>query len=387
MAKRNAQGAGSIRERKDGLWEARYTVGRNPATGKQVRKSVYGKTQQEVRKKLTAITSDLDNGVFTEPSKLTFGNWLKIWLDEYCGSIKPRTKSLYENCIEYRIKPFLGSVKLQKLKPAMIQKFYNDALNGKQDNKKAISPKTVKNLHGIVHKALQQAVEIGYIKLNPAAVCVLPKVQKAKINPMDEQQTKLFIKAIANEPLRRLFLVALFTGMREGEVIGLTWDNVDLKNGTIYITQQLQRHDGEYKLMPPKNSKSRLIVPAPYIMDILKEEQTAQKENRLKAGPLWENKKGFVFTNAIGGHYSQQYVHKKFKNVVQSIEMPSLRFHDLRHTYAVAAIRAGDDIKTVSEKLGHASVAFTLDIYGHVTDEMKQSSAERMQAYIDRLQA
>lgn len=387
MTKRNAQGAGSIRERKDGLWEARYTVGRNPATGKQVRRSVYGKTQQEVRKKLTAITSDLDNGVFTEPSKLTFGNWLKIWLDEYCVSIKPRTKSLYENCIEYRIKPFLGSVKLQKLKPAMIQKFYNDALNGKQDNKKAISPKTVKNLHGIVHKALQQAVEIGYIKLNPAAVCVLPKVQKAKINPMDEQQTKLFIKAIANEPLRRLFLVALFTGMREGEVIGLTWDNVDLKNGTIYITQQLQRHDGEYKLMPPKNSKSRLIVPAPYIMDILKEEQTAQKENRLKAGPLWENKNGFVFTNAIGGHYSQQYVHKKFKNVVQSIEMPSLRFHDLRHTYAVAAIRAGDDIKTVSENLGHASVAFTLDIYGHVTDEMRQSSAERMQAYIDRLQA
>ena len=387
MTKRNAQGAGSIRERKDGLWEARYTVGRNPATGKQVRKSVYGKTQKEVRKKLTAITSDLDNGVFTEPSKLTFGNWLKIWLDEYCVSIKPRTKSLYENCIEYRIKPFLGSVKLQKLKPAMIQKFYNDALNGKQDNKKAISPKTVKNLHGIVHKALQQAVEIGYIKLNPAAVCVLPKVQKAKINPMDEQQTKLFIKAIANEPLRRLFLVALFTGMREGEVIGLTWDNVDLKNGTIYITQQLQRHDGEYKLMPPKNSKSRLIVPAPYIMDILKEEQTAQKENRLKAGLLWENKNGFVFTNAIGGHYSQQYVHKKFKNVVQSIEMPSLRFHDLRHTYAVAAIRAGDDIKTVSENLGHASVAFTLDIYCHVTDEMRQSSAERMQAYIDRLQA
>lgn len=387
MTKRNAQGAGSIRERKDGLWEARYTVGRNPATGKQVRRSVYGKTQQEVRKKLTAITSDLDNGVFTEPSKLTFGNWLKIWLDEYCVSIKPRTKSLYENCIEYRIKPFLGSVKLQKLKPAMIQKFYNDALNGKQDNKKAISPKTVKNLHGIVHKALQQAVEIGYIKLNPAAVCVLPKVQKAKINPMDEQQTKLFIKAIANEPLRRLFLVALFTGMREGEVIGLTWDNIDLKNGTIYITQQLQRHDGEYKLMPPKNSKSRLIVPAPYIMDILKEEQTAQKENRLKAGPLWENKNGFVFTNAIGGHYSQQYVHKKFKNVVQSIEMPSLRFHDLRHTYAVAAIMAGDDIKTVSENLGHASVAFTLDIYGHVTDEMRQSSAERMQAYIDRLQA
>lgn len=387
MAKRSAQGAGSIRERKDGLWEARYTVGRNPATGKQVRKSVYGKTQQEVRKKLTAITSDLDNGVFIEPSKLTFGNWLKIWLDEYCGSIKPRTKSLYENCIEYRIKPFLGSVKLQKLKPAMIQKFYNDALNGKQDNKKAISPKTVKNLHGIVHKALQQAVEIGYIKLNPAAVCVLPKVQKAKINPMDEQQTKLFIKAISNEPLRRLFLVALFTGMREGEVIGLTWDNVDLKNGTIHITQQLQRHDGEYKLMPPKNSKFRLIVPAPYIMDILKEEQTAQKENRLKAGPLWENKKGFVFTNAIGGHYSQQYVHKKFKNVVQSIEMPGLRFHDLRHTYAVAAIRAGDDIKTVSENLGHASVAFTLDIYGHVTDEMRQSSAERMQAYIDRLQA
>lgn len=387
MAKRNAQGAGSIRERKDGLWEARYTVGRNPATGKQIRKSIYGKTQQEVRKKLTAVTSDLDNDVFAEPSKLSFGDWLKIWLNEYCGSVKPRTKTLYENCIEYRIKPFLGSVKLQKLKPAMIQKFYNDALNGKQDGKKAISPKTVKNLHGIIHKALQQAVEIGYIKLNPAAVCVLPKVQKAKINPLDEKQTKQFILAIENNPLRRLFLVALFTGMREGEIIGLTWDNVDLKKGTIHIEQQLQRHEGEYKLFPPKNSKPRMIVPAPYVMDILREELTAQKENRLKAGPLWENEKGFVFTNAIGGHYSQQYVHEKFKRAVRSIGLPDLRFHDLRHSYAVAAIRAGDDIKTVSENLGHASVAFTLDIYGHVTDEMKQSSAERMQAYINTLQA
>lgn len=169
--------------------------------------------------------------------------------------------------------------------------------------------------------------------------------------------------------------------------MGLCWDSVDFAAGTISIRQQLQRHERGYILAPPKNGKPRLILPAPFVMQLLREEKAAQAEDQLKAGALWENEQGFVFTNQIGQHMKRQTVYKHFKNVVEAIGLPSVRFHDLRHSYAVAAIRAGDDLKTVSENLGHASVSFTLDVYGHVTGDMRKSSADKMQNYISALQA
>lgn len=385
MAKRNAQGSGSIRERKDGLWEARYTVGKNPATGKPIRKSIYGKTQREVRKKLASVTVSIDEGIYTEPSKITFGQWLTIWLTQYCGAVKPRTKLLYENTIEYRIRPFLGPMRLLELTPVILQNFYNNSIQGKYKDRKAISAKTLRNMHGIIHKALQQAVSVGYIKNNPAGACVLPKPQRKELCPLDEAQTKAFIQAIEGDPFRRLFLVALFTGMREGEILGLCWNNVNLETGTLTICQQLQLHEGKYVVMAPKNGKPRTISLPPYVVDILKEQRKEQAENRLKAGSLWENS-GYVFTNEIGQHIKRQTLYRHFKKAVEAIGLPSVRFHDLRHSYAVAALRAGDDVKSVSENLGHASVAFTLDVYGHVTEDMRKSSADRMQAYINSLQ-
>lgn len=131
MAKRTAQGAGDPSASGPmGLWEARYTVGRDPATGKQVQKSVYGKTQQEVRKKLTAAASDLDKGIYSEPQKITLGEWLCIWLEQYCGAVKPRTLTLYHSTVEYRVAPFLGALPLSRLSPVVLQKFYNDSLAG-----------------------------------------------------------------------------------------------------------------------------------------------------------------------------------------------------------------------------------------------------------------
>lgn len=387
MAKKSAQGSGSIRQRKDGLWEARYTIGRDPATGKQIRKSVYGKTQQEVRKKMTAANADIDKGIYTEPSKITFSQWLEIWLSEYCGAVKPRTLTLYQNTVKIRVKPFLGQIQLCRLTPVIFQKYYNDSIKGNLKGLDAISAKTVKNVHGIIHKALQKAVELGYLKSNPVSACVLPKAQRKELHPLNEAQTKAFMKALEREPFRRLFLVALFTGIREGELLGLTWEAVNFEDGTIRIFQQLQRHNGKYSFFPPKNNKSRIIAPAPYVMDLLREERKAQTEKRLLAGKLWDNKMNLIFTFEDGRNLTHQWIYKKFKDITADIGIFDVRFHDLRHSYAVAALRMGDDVKTVSENLGHASVAFTLDVYGHVTDEMKKSSAERMQAYITALNA
>ena len=173
--------------------------------------------------------------------------------------------------------------------------------------------------------------------------------------------------------------------MREGEIIGLKWDRVDFDKGTILIDRQLHREKkkgGKYVFAPLKNGKSRTVMPAPFVMALLRKQRAHQAEMRFTAAELWEDS-GLVFTDELGHHLATHTVYKNFKALVASIGRPDARFHDLRHSYAVASIRSGDDIKTVQENLGHATAAFTLDKYGHVTEQMKQASAERMEHYID----
>lgn len=380
---RGAQGAGTIRQRKDGRWEARYTVGRDPGTGKQIQRSVYGATQQEVRKKLAQLTTALDNGTYKEPCKMTVGQWLDIWTADYMGGVKPSTAFLYGEQIRLHIRPALGAVKLEALNTHTIQGFYN-GLSNERDGGKALSPKSVKNIHGILHKALQQAVVVGYIRINPADACTLPRVEKKEISPLDEEQIAAFLKATEGHRHELLYKVALFTGMREGEVLGLMWDCVDFEKGTITIKRQLRREQkkgGAYYITTPKNGKPRTITPAPWVMKLLRSQKARQAEQQLKMGPLWENS-GMVFTNETGGYLSYRTVYDCFKRIVAQMGTPSTRFHDLRHTFAVASLRAGDDIKTVQGNLGHHTAAFTLDVYGHVTEQMKKDSAQRMEGFI-----
>ena len=184
--------------------------------------------------------------------------------------------------------------------------------------------------------------------------------------------------------MEALFTVTLFTGLREGEVMGLMWDCVDFEAGTITVNKQLQRlrgGGGEYRFVSPKNGKSRVITPAASVMALLKRHRAAQAAQRLRAGKLWEDS-GLVFTDELGHHLAQAAIYRSFKKAAAAIGRPDARFHDLRHSYAVAAIRSGDDIKTVQETLGHATAAFTLDIYAHVTAQMREASAARMDAYI-----
>lgn len=201
---------------------------------------------------------------------------------------------------------------------------------------------------------------------------------------MDEKQIAAFFEAIKGHPYECLFTVALFTGIREGEVLGLLWERVDFKHGIITVDKQLQRGIGEdkgFRLVSTKNGKGRTISPAKAILDVLKLHHATQAQQRLIAGDAWEDR-GFVFTDALGRPLTKLTVYRAFKRVAAAIGRPDARFHDLRHSYAVAAIRSGDDIKTVQGNLGHATAAFTLDVYGHVTDQMKEASAARMAAFI-----
>lgn len=377
---RNAHGSGTIRKRKDGVWEGRYTAGYDPKTGKQMQKSVYGGSQSIVRKKLLAVCAAIDVGNHIEPSKLTLAQWLDIWLKDYTGSIKPLTLKSYKVVINNHIKPVLGSIKLSSLATHSIQIFYNNLFNGSEETP-GLSAKTIKNVHGVVHKALQQAVKINYIRDNPSNACDLPRVEKTKINPLDENQISIFIKAINGHQYENLFLVTLFTGMRQGEILGLTWDSVDLENGSIHIYQQLQRINGLYEFVSLKNDKTRNITLPPFINNLLQGHKAQQNQWRLMAGAAWDNS-NLVFSNQLGGHLCHVTVSRNYKKVVESIGLPDARFHDLRHSYAVAALQSGDDIKTVQENLGHHTASFTLDVYGHVSDRMKIDSANRMENFI-----
>lgn len=385
---RNAQGSGTIRQRKDGTWEARYTVGRDPGTGKQIQRSVYAATQREVQQKLRQVLSSVDAGTYVEPSKMTVSQWLEAWLAEYTGDVKPYTKRAYATNIKNHIKPALGALRLEKLTPLQVQKFYNECMRGEKN----LKPKTVKNIHGVLHSALKQAVMNGLIRSNPTESCTIPRIERMEIKPFDDAAEKSFLKAIEGDKYERLFIVDLYTGMRKGEILGLRWSDIDFDQGTITIAKQLQVEPfkgGRYYLAPLKNDKERIITPAPYVMQILRDQRRHQNEARLLAGSAWNEGDipGLVFTNEIGKHLCHQTIGTRYKKLVKAAGLPDARFHDMRHSYAVAAIRAGDDIKTVQSNLGHHSAAFTLDTYAHATAQMKKESADRMQAHIQAIKA
>lgn len=391
---RAAHGTGTIRKKtviRNGktyeFWEARYTAGADPGTGKQIQRSISGKTQKEVAQKLKAVLRDLDTHTYTAPNKMTLGEWLDTWLAEYVQpSVKPLTYSTYETRIRTRLKPSLGNIKLTELNATQIQALCNDLTR-----KEALAPKTVKNTHGILHKALAQAVDLKYIPFNPADSVKLPRMEKKEIEPLTEEEISAFLAELEKgEPLARLFMVTLFTGMREGEVCGLSWDAVNFTDGTITVKQQLQKGKEKgsgYYIATTKSGKARTITAAPYVMNLLKEQLAQQRKEHLEFGFAWQNEMNLVFTKPDGSFIPMQTVLKRFKKIAEKIGRPDARFHDLRHTYAVMSLQEGDDVKTVQQNLGHATASFTLDIYGHVSEKMKQDSAARMERFIAKVKA
>lgn len=383
MARKNAKGAGTIRKKivtRNGkpytYWEARITTGRDSGTGKQLQRSFTGKTQKEVREKMQAVAVEVNRGTYTAPSKLTVGQWLDIWLSDYLGGVKPATMTVYTNNVRRHIKPALGAVRLADLRPHMVQQFVNGL---------ELSPASVRLAYKVLHMALEKAVELDYLPRDPAARCELPRLEQKEIRPLDDHQVSALLEAVRGGLLGPLVTLALFTGLRKSELLGLTWDRIDFQRGTILIDRQLARMEhraGAGLFISPKSGKSRTISPAPSALKVLREQKRRQAEMRLLAGPTWDNPHGLVFTSELGGPLEHSRVESRFQAAVRSAGLSGVRLHDARHTYAVNAIRAGDDIKTIQGNLGHASAAFTLDRYGHFTERMQRDSAARMERFI-----
>jgi len=383
MSKRNANGLPSIRQRKDGSWEARITLGYDPGTGKQIQKSIYGKTQAEVRKKSSKALFSIDEGKYLESSKLTISEWLEIWLSEYAqNAVKFTTYESYVQISKTHICPKLGALRLSEISPLAIQSFYN------QLSADGLSPKTVKNVHGVLRRALQQAVSNRDLPSNPVDSCVLPKTPKKEMNVLDESDMARFLKEISGNRHETLFILALFSGMRQSEILGLKWDCVDFDDETIIVKQQLSKpkKDGEHILTSVKNNEVRAIAIAPSVFVLLAVHKEKQAEMRLSAEEYWVDD-NFVFTNDRGGHLTHSNIYKRFKGILSKIGINDVRFHDLRHSYATAALQSGSNIKALQKNLGHHSAGFTLATYAHVTKKGDRDSAMRMEAFIQDIKS
>ena len=379
MSKKKANGEGTIRQRSNGTWEGRLTIDGE-------RKSFYAKSKTELRKKLTDIQSQVDTSSFIDESDLTLSQWVKTWEEDCLQGVTQSTRSKYERDMRNYILPVIGKVRIRDLRPDIIRKVYRSM------EKKGLSEKTIKNAHGTLHTALEQAVTDELIKTNVCDKVKPPKQDKPKVvmRPLIDDEVKRFLQEIQGNRFESLYFVALFTGMRESELIGLTWDCVDFDRQTIHLYRQLKREEkkvGVYVFTKIKKKKERTFAPPSQVFDILKKVKRQQTEWKLKYGlsSSWKNKDNLVFTYEDGSNVSTRTVYNNFKAIVSRMGIKEVRFHDLRHTFATLALQNGVDVKTVSSILGHSTVAFTMDKYTHISNIMMKNGAEKMGAYINAL--
>ena len=349
-------------------------VGRDPDTGKMVTKNVLGKTQAEVKEKLRKAIDNSRQLDYTKEGKYTVGQWLDEWFDAY-AKVKVRASShqTYKGYIENHIKPNIGDIPIEKLTSLRLQKFYRKLLTEgrvprieSENQPKGLSAKTVRNIHQVISSAMSMAVKHKLILSNPAEGCELPKVEHKEMHTIPAEQLGAFLREAKESGVYELYYLDLATGLRRGELLGLKWDDIDLDQGVIHVRRQVYRIDGEVREVPLKTKHSyRSISISKDAVELLREMKTRRVSE-------------YVFPSPTGGPISPDSVLHMLHRVLKRAGLPSMRFHDLRHSFATLALQNGVDIKTVSGMLGHFSAGFTLDTYAHVTTAAQKEAANTM---------
>lgn len=374
MAKRRANGEGSIRKRKDGRWEGRYTAGRNPETGKPIYRNVLGKAQAEVKEKLKKAIEESGKLNFAMSGQYTVGQWMDVWF-ENCAKIKVRPSShqTYRGYIDHHIKPYIGDLQLNKLTSLDLQRLYKKLLgNGRveriesENQPKGLSPKTVRNINQVISSAMDFAIDQKFILTNPTNGCALPKIEHREMKTLTAEQLASFFQEAKESGVYEMYYIELATGLRRGELLGLKWEDINLEQGVIRVHRQVARINGKIVEGPLKTKNSyRTISIGEDAVGILKQ----QKE---------KGHSEYVFPSPTGGPISPDSVLHMLHRVLERAGLPKVRFHDLRHTFATLALQNGVDVKTVSGMLGHYSAGFTLDTYAHVTTQAQRQAARTM---------
>ena len=375
MAKKRANGEGSIRKRKDGRWEGRYTAGHDPETGKAIYKNVLGRSQAEVKEKLKQAIGEAHALDITKAGKYTVGEWMEVWFQDYAKiKVRPSSHQTYQGYIHNHIRPNIGDIPLEKLTSLELQKFYKKLLaQGRVDRveakgqPKGLSAKTVRNIHQILSSALKLAQEQRLILSNPAEGCALPRVEHQEMKTLTTVQLASFFREARESGVFELYYLELATGLRRGELLGLKWEDIDLERGDLRVRRQVSRINGEVVDAPLKTKNAYRTLP------LAEDTVIVLKEQRRKVG-----NSPWVFPSPNGGPISPDSVLHMLHRVLKRAGLPKVRFHDLRHTFATLALQNGVDVKTVSGMLGHFSAGFTLDTYAHITSAAQRQAAQTM---------
>ena len=375
MAKRRANGEGSLRKRKDGRWEGRYTAGTDPVTGKAIIKNVLGKTQAEVKEKLKKAIAESKSLDIKRSGMYTVGEWMDLWYEIYAKPrIRESTAVYYKMFIDTHIRPKLGDIKLNQLQTMDIQRLYNELReNGRirkeiKDKQPGLSVSYIRGMHNMLKACLSSAVEERLILRNPAEGCKLPKAEKKEMKVLTQEQLGSYLAAADKRGLLPMFFLELTTGLRKGELVPLLWSDVDTNNMTISISKQAYRTKGALTVQPPKTDNSmRRIALSEETMELLKQEHDKHPGNP------------YLFPSPVtGGMYHPDSVVKLHQKILKDAGLEHIRFHDLRHTFATLALQNGVDVKTVSSMLGHGSAGFTLATYTHTTNKAQEMAAAKM---------
>ncbi len=375
--RRRGDGEGSIYRRPDGRWAGQVSLGYD-SKGKRLRKTFYGQTRKEVADQVTAALQKVATGTYIEPTTVTFGEWLDKWLTSYKkGQLKQSTYESYESMIETHIKPALGGVPMAKLQAHTLQSFYNDKLkNGRADGKGGLSTRMVRYCHAIIRQALQQAVKEGLLPRNVADATNPPTVQSKKMQPLTEDQLITFFGAAKDDRLFAAYVLAATTGLRRGELLGLCWDCVNLKDGAITVQRQLLALQDGPTLEETTKSKSgrRNVSLTDDATRELKAHRKRQAQEMLLMGEAYQNN-NLVFCSEDGSCLDPREFTKRFQRLLKKAGLPKVRLHDLRHTHASLLLARGVHPKVVQERLGHSSITMTLDLYSHLAPGLDQAAA------------
>lgn len=367
MAKRRANGEGSVHPRQDGRWAASLSLGNG------TRKHFTGRTAAEARSKMLAFLKAQQEGLPVLDERQTVRQFLTHWLETTSRSRKPRTQIRYEELVRLHVLPEIGSVRLARLTPQELQSAYSKALG------RGLSSTTVHQVHAVMHRALKQAASWGAVARNVADLVEPPPIDRKEMQVLTGSQAQRLLQAAAGDRFEALYVLAVTTGMRQGELLALRWREVDLERHTLQVRATLHRVNKEYVFTEPKSASSRRqILLTELACQALRRHKAAQAEERLRLGAAWPDT-GLVFTNPAGGPvYGSGLLRHSFYPLLGRAALPRVRFHDLRHTAATLLLEQAVHPKVVAEMLGHSTIAITLNLYSHVTPTMQREAARAM---------
>lgn len=376
---------GSIRRRSKGSWEVCLDVGTD-ATGKRIRhfESVKG-TKKAAQQRLAELLVSIEQGSYVKPKRISLGEWLNEWLNGYVKTnCSPRTLDGYRSILERHLIPNLGMIPLSQVQPQHIQQYYARALSdGRTDGKGALSSRSVLHIHRVLFQALNYAVRQGLLIRNPAQLVDPPRAKKSKMKTLIPQEVSMLLNVAQDTHYYPIIHTAVKTGLRQAELLGLRWRDLDLDLVSLSVTQVLYKRRGICQFKEPKSEHSRRRLGlSPSLALFLREYRTERETECLLLGKLL-SEDDLVFGNVDGTPIDPGTLTHNFARIARRAGLPGTRFHDLRHTFASLMLLAGIHPKIVSEALGHSSVAFTLDVYSHLVPGLQEAAGKRLDEVLE----